>query len=402
ALSGAGWSSGGPFTALLTTADAGWHGLSANATNAAGCTWTDSIAVFVADTADQAALAQWHPCSGTSVAFTIDGPNADIAWWLFGDPDAPAAGAAGSPVSWDYGAPGTYLAVLMFGDSLHCLDPVPLLVQLDEPGVWPAIDAALVACDSVATGLFVNATLTDQHIAQLLWLSPNDTLQAADTLVVHWSAPDTIRVGMVVLTEEGCRDTAHAILSADPIGPPLPDSAGVCDFPTALGLDLPEGYGWTWMPADQVVDPAAPDPVVLASGPYVAVIQSQAVPQCSLRDTVVAYRLPEVQIQAPPDTALCAGAVALEALTNVPALVAWYVWPDTVQAVATGPAWTFDPDSTTTLVVVAEAEGLCPARDTVRVFDLALHLTWHDQYLICPGDTITIGVSTDDTLAWSI
>ena len=401
-FTGAGWSSGGPFTAWLTTPDAGWHGLSANAANAAGCTWTDTIAVFVADTTDQAPLADWQPCSGTTVAFTLDGPNAAIAWWLFGDPDAPGAGASGSPVSWDYGAPGAYLALLTFGDSLACLEPVPVLVQLDEPGVWPAIDASLVACDSLATGLFVNATWTGQHIEQLVWLSPNDTLQQSDSLLVHWTEPDTLTVGLVVLTAEGCRDTAWTTLVADPIAPPLPDSVGVCAFPAALGLDLPQGYAWMWMPADQVVNPAAADPVVLAPGRYTAAIQSLAVPQCRIADTVAAHLLPAVQVQLPPDTSVCGGAVALEAMTNVPASVAWYVWPDTLTPAATGPAWTFDPDSTTTLVAVATAEGYCPGRDTVQVSDEALHLTWHDQYLMCPGDTIVIGVNNSDTGAWSI
>ncbi len=402
-FAGEGWQSDLPYSAWLVPEQAGGYGLSVNATNAAGCTWSDTFSIFVPDTTNQSPLVEWVPCAGTEVAFSLQGVNAAIAHWLFGDPDHPTAQASGSPVSWDYGSTGTYLAVLTFGDSLTCLEPVPFLVTLDEPGVQSAIDAQLLACDSMATGLFVNATSTDQPIAQLTWFAPADTLISGDSLWAQWVYPDTLWVGLAVYTQPGCRDTAWAILHAAPIAPPLPDSALACNFPTALTFDLPPGLGFLWAPPQNVLDPTATQPTVLAPGTYIAQVHSLAMPQCQLIDTVHVFSLPPVQVTLPADTASCGEAISLNAMTNLPALIQWYVWPDTANPVHLGPNYTWQPTDTNVLIVEATHPKACPGYDTVEVVHKGLQLSWYNFYTLCRGqDTLQLALANASSIPWSV
>ncbi|MFN8309316.1 MAG: PKD domain-containing protein [Chitinophagales bacterium] len=308
--------------------------------------------------------------------------------WNFGD----GAAAYTANPSHIYGSAGNF--------------PVSLTVFNDKGCYGIARDTIRVRAQPVANFIATPLCLTDTssfqntstgNITNYYWDFGNSQQSTLANPSVVYTTPGTKTVTLMVVTDEGCRDTVRQQLVVHPL-PAVTTSPDkkICPF-TSTTLSASGGISYLWNNGGTLSDSTIANPVASPKqNPTLYVVKVTDANGCSKRDTVVISLYPIPQIDAGVDTSVCLNpgsfrdSVQLHATGGVS-----YTWTPPTGLTATNiPNPTSRPAVNTTYFVTGTDTNNCKLTDSVTVYvlDPALNLIAEDFKAICRFDTTTLTV----------
>ncbi|MCB0578216.1 MAG: PKD domain-containing protein [Phaeodactylibacter sp.] len=382
--------------AFVRLTEPGVYTLYVSVENQFGCTRVDSTTMTLIDTTSQLSFLTEQQCSGYTVQFSSNSINAPFYHWDFGDPADTAATAQGASVSHAYSGPGTYTATVTMGDFLACADTLVQEVVVGEPAITPAFAWEVVSCSDSVTLQFSDQSVNGQsNIVSWLWDfggGRTDTVQ--DPQLTLYSS-ELLDVRLVIVSDDGCRDTIRHPVPVQVNMLTLPDSLVVCPGQPAQlnpGL-LPGEWNFQWSPAEYFDDPASPNPAVaLETSQLLTVTATDSAGLCRLEDSVYVTVPPPIEYELPNDTLICEPEFLLFAESGQAVDFVWSGQPDFSAVIANSPEVLVQPGpSSLYYLQLTDAVG-CQAVDSVAVSSRQILVFLAGSAGVCRGDTVALEV----------
>ncbi|MBI1184788.1 PKD domain-containing protein, partial [bacterium] len=188
------------------------------ATSDKGCqdSMDKSVTVYPQPVADFASM---NECDGKALSFTNNSKNATSYDWIFGDGNS----STGSNPSHLYKTDGMYQVTLR-AKTIHCADSVTKAYTVYKKPM------ASFANDSVCDGSMVSYTNTSHYgpINAYHWSFGDGDTSTMQSPKHQYAAFGTYTTTLMVITEEGCRDTAQASATVYPMPVTAFNTTNVC------------------------------------------------------------------------------------------------------------------------------------------------------------------------------
>jgi len=219
------------------------------ALNSHGCADTAYGSLTLLGYAGAFAYSPLDGCTPLLVNFTATTVNIDSMTWDFGDGNVIKGGTTMTHV---YQVPGTYLPLVIFGDTAGCHS---VSLGLDTLRLDGLVTDFEVSPNSICQGGMAAFRDTQATIATYKWTFDNGETSTAAEPAHYYGAPGTYPVSLIVFTNTGCSDTVSKDVTVYPL--PTIKAFGdttICEKDKAL-LQAEGGVSYVWTPTDNMTCP---------------------------------------------------------------------------------------------------------------------------------------------------
>lgn len=188
-------------------------------------------------------------CTPLLISFTANVTNVDTLIWDFGDGNTVVGNTTISHV---YQYPGTYLPILIFGDSSGCHS---ISLGLDTLRLDGLVTDYEFSPNPVCTYDHVMFRDTFPDIVQYSWLFDNGDTSDLPQPVYYYNTPGEHAVRLVVFNNTGCSDTVAKSITVNPL--PAVVATGdtiICEKDRAE-LSVEGATYYNWIPPEHLTCP---------------------------------------------------------------------------------------------------------------------------------------------------
>ena len=338
------------------------------------------IHITVADCSLQAAQLKpaYINCDNFTFSFFNESTNSQILnyMWYFNDSLSLASlDTSLSPTPTHiYSDTGRYNLELVVTASGGCVDSAKSIVK-----VYPGFQAGFKISGSCihTPYTFIDTSYSKYGTINSWNWNLGEPTVATDT----FSIPDPIytyptvgqkKVKLTVSNTNGCIDSTTQVLNvrANPVIIHTPDTL-ICNTDTlqlfASEVNPTGNETYSWMPADSIINPTSPNPLVHPTDTAVFYI-TLTDEGCSSTDSVIVSTLHSVNVKANPDTSICkTDSIRLYAASN-DTNNGDFIWTSsTGEKVDVGTNPVVKPLQNTTYYILVNLDNRCFAKDTTSV-----------------------------------
>lgn len=339
-------------------------------------------------------------CGDLTVNFDNQSTGSNLFRWEFNDPANPNAFSTLAEPSYTFSDTGLYTIRLISGPGSACADTFERSVYLQYNSLFPAFDAAVVSCgDSLVLQLTDLTTDTISSPVSWQWSSSTGQSGSGPAPVFTFYESGQVALRLTVTAANGCQQTIVRSLTVDLVDTHVGgDSLFVCAGEgVALNPSSTDNYLYSWSPAASLSNPSVANPVATPTETttYQVTIRL-ADGSCPVERSVTVVVLPELWVEAPPDTISCASSILLRASSND---AMQYLWSDNVgfsNTLSTTDSLVVSQFGRNTYYVLARNRAGCIAVDSVIVDNRAVNIYPLSNPITCLGNFIAIGVANQD------
>jgi gliding motility-associated-like protein len=339
-------------------------------------------------------------CGELTVNFDNQSTGSNQFRWEFNDPANPNAISTLAEPSYTFSDTGLYTIRLISGPGSVCADTFERSVYLQYNSLFPAFDAAVQSCgDSLTLQLTDLTTDTISSPVNWQWTSSTGQSGQGPSPVFTFYESGQVSLRLTVTAANGCQQTIVRAFNVTLVDTDIGnDSLFVCTGEgVALNPAEDDDYLYSWSPASSLSDASAANPFALPSETTTyQVIIRLADGSCPVERSVTVVVLPELWVEAPPDTVSCAPVVLLRASSND---ALQYLWSDNASfsnTLSMSDSLLVSQFGSRTYYVLARNRAGCIAIDSVQVDNRAVNIYPLSNPITCLGNFIAIGVANED------
>ncbi|RMD70218.1 MAG: PKD domain-containing protein, partial [Bacteroidetes bacterium] len=304
----------------VVTAPPGTYIFALAATNQFGCSDAYPIQVVVVD--EHIALAFDHTvqCDGLTVAFDNQSQAAFDYVWDFGVPGSSADTSTAVSPTFIYPDTGTYVVTLDIAHDVGCVTPAVDTIVLVEPEVKADFTYDYSNCseDAIEIAFYDQSYNAFNNTVSWQWTFSNGLTASVPNPVITVTQEGPLVASLTITTAQGCSNTTTQTLSIDFTEVTLASQIVLCKGDTtALNPDGDPSYQYEWIPAYNLSDPHAANPLAWPeqTTTYTVRITNFSADTCVLERSVTVFVPEEVQVDGGPDRIACEGPVLLNAVS---------------------------------------------------------------------------------------
>ncbi len=339
-------------------------------------------------------------CGDLTVNFDNQSTGSNLFRWEFNDPANPDAFSTIAEPSYTFSDTGLYIVRLISGPGSVCADTFERSVYLQYNSLFPAFDAAVVSCgDSLVLQLADLTTDTISSVVNWEWSSSTGQNGTGSAPFFTFYESGQVSLRLTVTAANGCQQTIVRELNIELVDTDIGiDSLFVCTGEgTALNPNHNDDYLYSWSPASGLSDATIPNPVATPAQTTTYQV-SIRLPDgsCPIERSVTVVVLPELWVEAPPDTSSCASSILLLASSND---AMQYLWSDNAgfsNTLSMSDSLLVSQFGSRTYYVLARNRAGCIAVDSVMVDNRAVNIYPLSNPITCLGNFIAIGVANQD------